>query len=485
MTDNDDSLYKDLIGFLNSDRADLRQAAAEATLATVTKNGADSVGKLVSQGVLPPLCRLVTSPGKTGHDALASLLVMTFSSTSNALVVVSSAPSPDETGPDSSPTGLLEEKMLDANLLGRITDVALSFTDIDNDDERRHVFRAMALMANLTRGERGAAGLILGGVKKLTELEDDNNNNSDHDENNNNINDVAKEVSPSLKLLLARFLSDRYVRTPPPKDPLLLDEDDEEEDVDEEERAPLLDPYLHFSSVLTNITQINAGRHFVTSMHMHRHTSSHDEDPEEKTMTAILPPLLQTLLFQLRNSPSLLRRRSIAATIKNCCFDTDVSKMWLIPLHNNVKLNLKNEVHEEGGQDMVTALLYPLFGPEEIDDEDDRLMLDPMLYSGGPDKVRERDAQTRLHVVETLLLLCASGRRSREVLRMKGTYVVLKYLDYVEENEPVGEKIDECVQFLRRDEEGMQEDESHNLALEMAKERMRVKKELEEYDCVD
>ena len=39
MTDNDDSLYKDLVGFLESNRADLCKVAAEATLSTLTQNG--------------------------------------------------------------------------------------------------------------------------------------------------------------------------------------------------------------------------------------------------------------------------------------------------------------------------------------------------------------------------------------------------------------------------------------------------------------
>merc|ERR1719296_551083 len=67
---------------------------------------------------------------------------------------------------------------------------------------------------------------------------------------------------------------------------------------------------------------------------------------------------------------------------------------------------------------------------------------------------------TRLFLVEAILLLCATGRRSRETLRVQRTYVILKMADMVEETEDVSEKINECVQFLRRDEEGMEEGSS-------------------------
>ena len=129
--------------------------------------------------------------------------------------------------------------------------------------------------------------------------------------------------------------------------------------------------------------------------------------------------------------------------------------MWILPLHNTKHTDDENgqanadddeeqnvETKQEQfkihtSDDLVTSLLYPLSGPEEISDEDDRLLLDPILYSLGPDKIRERDVQTRLYIVETLLLLCASGRQVREILRSKGAYVILKYADLVEEEEDI------------------------------------------------
>ena len=443
------------------------------------------MSKLAEHGAIPALCRLTTFPGKTGHDSLAALLVMTFSPTESSTALVmrnaeSSLPSP------ATEISAVEEKMIDANAIGRATEVALSFTDLGNDEERKHVFRAMALLANLTRSERGAAGFLLGGAKQLRKLENEI-------ENEIKNADEQKEVSPSVQLLLGRFLSDKYIREDDKKDKVASGEDplgieDENDDdsndgTEDEDKVSTQDPYLHFASVLTNITQINAGRNFITSMHIHNHAIAHLENDDKKKPLAILPPTLRTFLTLLRTSTSTRRRRGIAATIKNCCFDTNISKLWILPLHKrNNNTGEKGQFTIHTNDDMLTSLLYPLTGPEEITDENDLLLMDPILYSQGPDKVREVDSKTRLHIIETILLLCASGRQVREILRSKGAYVVLKYADLVEEEEGIGEKINECVQFLKRDEEGLMEGESDNIALEMARERRRIQ---EDYDGVD
>lgn len=442
----------------------------------------------------------MTFPGKTGHASLASLLVMTFKSTSNELAIVSRTQS-SAMSTSKSTVSAVEEQMMDANALGRVTEVALSFTDLNNDEERKHVFRSMALLANLTRSERGAAGFLLGGAKQLKKLENDEDDGKGEGPNESN------EVSPSVQLLLGRFLSDKYIRVETKTESMydILNEvdvnadDDNDDVVNDEEKVSPQDPYLHFASVLTNITQINAGRNFITSMHIHHtHNNMEEKDQGETNPSSsssnkksILPPTLRTLLLLLRTSPSKLRCRGIAATIKNCCFDTDISKLWILPLSNmpnidtnddNDEANKKKKFIIPKDEDMITSLLYPLVGPEEISEERDLLLLDPLLYSLGPDKLREPDAKTRLHIVETLLLLCASGRKSREILRSKGAYVVLKYADLVEEEEHIGEKINECVQYLKRDEEGMDDGGSDSLALQMAKERRKLQ---EDYDGVD
>ena len=104
-------------------------------------------------------------------------------------------------------------------------------------------------------------------------------------------------------------------------------------------------------------------------------------------------------------------------------------------------------------------ILYPLAGPEELD-VDEKRGLDPDLWLEGPDKERESDPLTRLYLVESLLLLCATGRKSRETIRLANTYVILKWADMVEDQEEISERINECVQYFRRDEQGMPEGSS-------------------------
>jgi len=100
-----------------------------------------------------------------------------------------------------------------------------------------------------------------------------------------------------------------------------------------------------------------------------------------------------------------------------------------------------------------------LTGPEELDVEE-KQGLDPDLWLEGPDKKREPDHLTRLFLVESILLLCGSGRKAREQLRLERAYVILKWADMVEEQEDVNAQIYECVNYLRADEEGTPEGSS-------------------------
>ncbi|KAL3778780.1 hypothetical protein HJC23_002686 [Cyclotella cryptica] len=155
---------------------------------------------------------------------------------------------------------------------------------------------------------------------------------------------------------------------------------------------------------------------------------------------------LQSILPEL-NSPNIHRRQGIAGTLKNCCFSQD-STWWLL-----------NVVH------LDKALLLPLAGPEELT-IDEKVGLDPDFWLAGPSKVREPDALVRLTLTEALLLLLASGRRARETLRERRMFVIIKMADMVEENEEISERMNECVQYLRRDEDGEEEGSSDRRAYE-------------------
>ena len=294
--------------------------------------------------------------------------------------------------------------LLEAKATSRLLEVLLTNLPTAlaaQEDWRAVINYGMALLANLTRTEQGAIELV------GRTLPDEAVQTVDTEE--------ATRVKPTLELLLARFLSEQYCKS------------DEEIDEDIDQEMNSTDPYQHFAGVLQNATQLEKGRHFLLKHH-------YTTDKEDSTT------LLQELLPQLKSS-NPIRRRGIAGVVRNICIDKD-SSWWLL---NVVTI--------------TPHLLYPLAGPEELDVEEKK-GLHPDLWLEGPDKVREPDHFTRLFLVESILVLCASGRASRERLRLERVYVILKWADMVEEHEDVSEMINECVQYLRRDEEGTEEGSS-------------------------
>lgn len=372
---DDQQVFKDLLEFLTSPRADVRVAAIEAVLST------KDVAKLIQHNVVAPLVKSCSHPDPVGCKALQALLYLT-------------------SGPSESQC---VEDLLDAGAMGRLTEICLSSGA--KESWKKRVNFSMALLANMTRTERGAVELV---GRTLP------------DEAVKEVADGEKlPTKPALELLLSRFLNDSYV-------------DDTEADAIEDpaERDSLHhDPFQHFGAVLMNSTQTEAGRRFLLKL-------QHRADGSTSCLLQALLPFLK--------SKNPVRRRGVAGTVKNCCLETD-SAWWLL---NELKI--------------VKYILYPLAGPEELD-VDEKRGLDPDLWLEGPDKVREPDHFARLYLVESLLLLCATGRKSRETIRLAKTYVILKWADMVEEQEDVSERINECVQYLRRDEQGMPEGSSDEL----------------------
>mmetsp|Transcript_441 Transcript_441/g.701 ORF Transcript_441/g.701 Transcript_441/m.701 type:complete len:349 (+) Transcript_441:1-1047(+) len=265
---------------------------------------------------------------------------------------------------------------------------------------------------------------------------------------------------PTISLLLSRFLSNSYLQPNDQND----DADDNDTNTEsktnsntdseyqEQSNDNLAenefrtfanqhhDPFQHFAAILMNITQVEQGRKFVMKIiHPKHNSNSINKDQQKVRPTSVLQQILPHL-----KSTNPVRRQGIAGTIKNCCFEKDAA-WWLI-----------NEVH------LIKHILYPLAGPEELD-LDEKQGMDPDLWLEGPDKIREPNPTTRLFLIETILLLCAAGRKSRDSLRLQRTYVIIKMADMVEESEEISEKIGDCVNFLRRDEAGMQEGASDQL----------------------
>jgi len=398
-----EDIYKDLIEYLQSERSDLRLAASQAVLQVTDR---DAMYNLVQHGAIKPLCRLASmSSEPSGTVALEALVKLSSRGTSIHQCI---------------------EDILDCGGINRMAEVAL--TPGSDDTWRKRVNFSLALLANMTRTERGAVELCgytmpdeavpLINVENVMEEEQ-----------------KAKLSSkPTMALLTALFLNKNYISEN--KERKENNKDEKEDDLVDEQTieeiaASIDDPFQHFAAVLMNATQVEQGRRFV--MRIHR-----QENDKVKGVS-----ILERLLPELK-CPNPIRRRGVAGTVKNCCFEKD-SSWWLI--------------HEI---DVIPKILYPLAGPEELSIDEKRGM-DPDLWLEGPDKIREPDNVTRLLLVESILLLCASGRKSRETIRVQRTYVILKMMDLTEESEEISERINECVQYIRRDEEGTQEGSSDQL----------------------
>ncbi len=365
----------------------------------------------------------------------------------------------------------------------------------DHDEWSERVDLACSLLANATRTERGAAEFV--GLSFPDEAIPTSSSTSTSSSSSSS-SMTPKETKPTATLLLSRFMNVSYVnvesrgyamayrawtRTPSStsgarndgdSDVDYSDDDDEEGDDDgidgaatsagisntsgAVEEGGCYDPYQHVAAVLMNVTQLERGRDFLMRL-IHNRVGSGSGSGSVMTnggtgtsaastiTTTTTTSHLQSLLHVLSTSPNPIRRRGVAGAIKNCCFSQD-SIWWLL---NVVRID--------------KSLLLPLCGPEELS-IDEKVGLDPDYWLMGPNKFREPDAHVRLYVVEALLLLLASGRRARDTLRERRAYVIVKLADMVEVDENVTERLLECVQYLRRDEDGTEEGSSDRRAYE-------------------
>lgn len=149
-------------------------------------------------------------------------------------------------------------------------------------------------------------------------------------------------------------------------------------------------------------------------------------------------PLSKLVVFT--EHKSTIRRRGVASTIKNACFDTDA----------HAKLLSRDEA--AGGVNLIPYILLPLMGPEEYPDEDTEGMPDELQLLD-PDKAREPEFDiVKIHL-ETLLLLTTT-REGRDLLREVKVYPIVRELHLHVEDDEVREGCDRFVQVIMRDEEG-------------------------------
>lgn len=181
--------------------------------------------------------------------------------------------------------------------------------------------------------------------------------------------------------------------------------------------------YDYLSYLFADLAKHEEGRkHFLTPR---------DEDNN-------IIPLTKLIVFT--EHKSTIRRRGVANTIKNVCFD--------VASHDRL---LASE-DGEGSIGLLPYILLPLMGDEEYSEEDTEGMLDECQLLP-PDKEREREVDILTTHLESLLLL-TTERTSRQRLRDVKVYPIVRELHLHVEDEDVRAGCDRLVQVLMRDEEG-------------------------------
>merc|ERR1712151_1274747 len=204
------------------------------------------------------------------------------------------------------------------------------------------------------------------------------------------------------------------------------------------------------------------------------------KNDSNNTKETRIPKTIQSIFNEIHTSANMVRRRNCAGTIKNICMEVKNILPWFVDLNYN---DNKYNNHITNGDNICYYLLYPLLSStddyltNDIDEDVKLIMHDFIMLmnttSSSENKIREIDQSTRLVLIETILILCAAGRKVRESLRSYGTYYVLRNVDLQEENEDISNVISDCVQFLRRDEDGMPDGSSDLVALQIARERRK------------
>lgn len=182
--------------------------------------------------------------------------------------------------------------------------------------------------------------------------------------------------------------------------------------------------YDYLCYLFADLAKHEEGRkHFLTAR---------SEGEGESTEKVI--PLTKLVVFT--EHASEIRRRGVASTIKNVCFD----------------IKAHEELLSEDGVNLLQYILLPLMGNEEYKDEDTDGMLDECQLLP-PDKEREKQPDIICIHLETLLLLTTTPE-GRKKLRDVKVYPIVRELHMQVNDENVREGCDRLVQVLMRGEEG-------------------------------
>ncbi|ERF76676.1 hypothetical protein EPUS_02215 [Endocarpon pusillum Z07020] len=175
--------------------------------------------------------------------------------------------------------------------------------------------------------------------------------------------------------------------------------------------------YDYLSYVFADLSRLEAGRkYFLTRQ-------AYDD----------IVPITKLTVFTDEHR-SHVRRKGVASTLKNVCFEASAHQFLL----------------SESGANILPYVLLPLAGNEELSDEDTEGML-PDLQLLPPDKERDSDPDILVTHLETLLLL-TTGREGRDIMRRAKIYPIIRDCHLHVEDENVREACDRLVQVLLRDE---------------------------------
>nr|POF13204.1 protein hgh1 like [Quercus suber] len=169
---------------------------------------------------------------------------------------------------------------------------------------------------------------------------------------------------------------------------------------------------------------------------------------------ADIVPITKLIVFT--EHASAIRRRGVANTIKNVCFETSSHTLLLANEGDDVALLPGTDSTSTSttgtGVGLLPYILLPLMGNEEYADEDTEGMLDECQLLP-PDKARDAQNDILITHLETLLLLTTT-REGRQRLRDVKVYPIVRELHLQNKDEGVRESCDRLVQVLMRDEEG-------------------------------
>lgn len=156
------------------------------------------------------------------------------------------------------------------------------------------------------------------------------------------------------------------------------------------------DQYEHVSSILINVTRVETGRKLML-------------DPKKGLLKQILPQ---------SGSTSMVRRKGVIGTVRNCCFDADNQLA-------NILLS---------SQYLWPALLLPLAGKQAYSKEDTSKMPLELANPLSHERELEKDSCIRIEAAEALYLIALQEGGRRALWSVNGPRIL--QVGYEDEEDP-------------------------------------------------